>query len=233
MEIKKLILGFINVIIILISSCETKTKLSEKTKLSPKFISQLDSIKKNIKEGQIIFRGGTDIESAIIRDFSYEDKLFSHCAIILKQENKLVVTHILGGSTNPEGNILSQSVEDFFIYPDNESAGIYDINLNNKELERIYQYVDAIKKEKITFDLKFNLLDKSKLYCSEFIINALQFAKNTEKIFPHTTFNLKNTKYFSIANKGDSFLFYPIDIFQHNKLLKEKFIFYFPNFRKS
>jgi hypothetical protein len=216
----------------LIPSCQTKIKRSKNPKFPSGFILQLDSIQKTIKEGQIIFRGGNDIESSIIKEFSTKDKLFSHCGIILKQENKLVITHILGGSTNPNGNILSQSVEDFFIYPDNESAGIYDINLNPSELKRLYRYIDTIKKQNISFDLKFNLLDKSKLYCSEFIIDAINYAKNNNKIFPYSIFNLKNTKYFAAANKGDSFLFYPIDAFQHNKSLKEKAIFYFPNYKK-
>ncbi len=220
------------IIVLFLMGCFNKVKNKREGLKDKIFITQIDSLKSIIKEGDIIFRGGTDIESAIIRDFSYNDKLFSHCGIILKQNDKSVVTHILGGTTNPDGNILSQTVDDFFAYPDNESAGVYKIALDSIEMKRVYQFVDSVKKRNITFDLKFNLLDKSKLYCNEFIIDALNFAKNNKPIFPHTSFYLKNTKYFAVSNKGDSFLFYPIDAFQHNKILTEKAIFYFPNYTK-
>jgi len=193
---------------------------------------QIDSIKCIVKEGDIILRGGTDIESNIIRDFSYEDKSFSHCGIILKSGDRLKVTHILGGISNIEGGILNQTMEDFLSYPDNESAGIYKTKLNNIELNRIYYFFDSIKSAGVSFDLKFNLFTKKELYCTEVVIDALSFAKRNSHLFSYTSFNLKNTKYFFLANKGDEFLFYPIDQFQHSKALKQKGLFYFPNYQK-
>ncbi len=222
-------------LIVFIFSCKSFANENEYVSNTDKMVvaQKLDSIKTIIKEGDIIFRGGTDIESAIIRDFSYNDKLFSHCGIVLKDHNKLVVTHILGGASNPNSSILSQSIDVFFTYPDNESAGVYKTDLDSMEIEKLNKYIDSVKKANVTFDLKFDLLDKSKLYCSEFVIDAIQYAKNNNTVFPITSFYLKNTKYFAVTNKGDSFLFYPLDVFQHNKLLKEKAIFYFPNYRKQ
>jgi hypothetical protein len=223
------------IILLFIISCKDVNINNESISKEEKIVlsKKLDSIKNIIKEGDIIFRGGTDIESAIIKDFSYNDKLFSHCGIVLKKDNKLMVTHILGGTTNPSGAILSQTANDFFSYPDNESAGVYKTDLDSEQIEKLSKYIDSVKQKKVTFDLKFDLLDKSKLYCSEFVIDAIQYAKNNNAIFPITSFYLKNTKYFAVTNKGDSFLFYPLDVFQHNTLLKEKAIFYFPNYRKQ
>jgi len=209
--------------------------LNEAAKVKQEWMSnelQIDSINNIAKEGDIIFRGGTDIESNIIRDFSYKDKLFSHCGIILKTPNGLQVSHILGGVTNIEGSLLSQPIEDFLSYPENESAGIYATNLTSIELSNIAFFLDSLKKANVSFDLKFNLFTKNQLYCTEIIIDALRFAKGNNQLFPSTSFNLKNTKYFFLANKSDEFLFYPIDDFQHSKALKEKGIFYFPNYEK-
>jgi hypothetical protein len=211
-------------------------KISEKGFLSKENIDlnkKIDSIKNTIKEGDIIFRGGTDIESSIIRDFSYKDKMFSHCGIILKKSNQLLVTHIIGGITNPDGTILAQSLQDFLKYPDNECAGIYEIKYKRNELSAIYKYLDSVKKNKVTFDLRFNLFTKQQLYCTEMLVDAISFAKRDTLLFPPTTFSLKNTKYFSICNSGTNFLFYPIDVFQHSKLLKQKAVFYFPNYAKT
>lgn len=194
---------------------------------------QIDSIKSIATEGDIIFRGGTDIESNTIRDFSSTDKLFSHCGIVLKYGNALAVTHILGGTTNPDGSILSQTVEDFLSYPDNESAGIYATKLSKKQLDKLYHFIDSIQKSGVTFDLHFNLFTKQQLYCTELLIDALSFAKGNKKLYHSTSFNLKNTKYFFLSNEGDFFSFYPLDKFQHHKSLNIKAVFLFPNYQSK
>ena len=190
-------------------------------------LSQLDSIKKLMAEGDIVFRGGTDIESDIIRNFSGKDKMFSHCGILLKNNGVLKINHILGGSTNPGGSILTQALEDFIAYPNNESAGVYKANLSVNELSKLHFFIDSIKKVGILFDLRFDLFTRDKLYCTEMVIDALRYAKNDTSLFKPTIFNLKNTKYQFIANAGDNFYFYPIDVFQ--KQLVAKAIFRFPN----
>ena len=207
-------------------------KLAEKIDTGTPIKQQIDFINNIAAEGDIIFRGGTDIESNIIRDFSYQDKLFSHSGILIKEGNKLMVTHILGGSTNPQGSILSQPIQQFLSYPDNESAGIYTTGLSKQELIKVSAFLDSLKKINVTFDLRFNLFTKQQLYCTEVLIDALCFAKKNNKLFLPTSFNLKNTKYFFLANKGNEFLFYPIDVFQHHRFLKKKAIFYFPNYEK-
>jgi hypothetical protein len=190
----------------------------------------IDTISKLIKEGDIIFRGGTDIESNIIRDFSYTDKLFSHCGIIVKKDSGLVVAHMLGGTDNPNGSLLFSNLKEYLKYPFNESAGIYSFYFSDTEKTKLHKYLDSIKNKNIGFDLKFNLFTKDVLYCTEMIADAVSYAKPNSQIFKPTIFNLKNTKYFFLANKNDSFYFYPIDKFQKNKMLKLKRKFYFPNY---
>lgn len=202
------------------------------TKEQNVFLSQLDSIQQTIDEGDIIFRGGTDIESEAIREFSKADKLFSHCGIIIKKDSILKVVHILGGYTNTSGSILYQSVDNFLSYPNNESAGVYATNLLPQQVDKLNYFLDSVSKADIRFDLKFNLFTKDKLYCTELVIDALSYVKNDSTLFKPTIYNLANTKYFFLANKKTNFLFYPIDAFQHNNHLKEKKIFLFPNYSK-
>lgn len=192
-----------------------------------------DSIEAITKEGNIVFRGGTDVESNIIRDFSYTDKLFSHCGIALNTDSGMVVAHMLGGTDNPDGGILFQKIKTFLRYPDNESGGIYELNITKQEIDKFHLYADSIKNNKIGFDIKFDLFTKNMLYCTEMLADGLSLVKNEKDFIKPTAFNLKNTKYFFLANSKDSFLFYPIDKFQHNKLLTEKKIFHFPNFGRN
>jgi len=227
-------------LIIIIAGCNSvasnkvKTALTIHVKDEPGINSQLDSIVKIVEEGNIIFRGGTDIESSIIRDFSKQDKLFSHCGIIRKNSSqRFVVTHILGGTTNPEGGILDESIEQFLIYPQNESAGVYELELSDKELHKIYFFIDSMKDRNVIFDLRFNLYSKDKLYCTELLIDALCYAKNNSKLFDTTIYNLKNTKYHFLSRKTGKFEFYPVDKFQFSKNLKRKGIFLFPNYQSK
>ncbi len=193
---------------------------------------QVESIKNILSEGDIIFRGGIDVESNIIREFSGTNKMFSHCGIILKYGGELLVTHILGGTTNPSGTILHQPINDFLSFPENESAGVYSLDISKNELAKVYAFIAAAEKAGITFDLHFDLFSKQRLYCTEFIIDALCQVKKYKGKFAATTYQLKNTKYFFLHNKKEDFVFYPIDKFQESKYLKKKGVFIFPNFQQ-
>ena len=232
---------FLFFFIIMLLSCkeDKKTNTEFEDKYKPMADSSFvikpitDSIEALTKEGNIVFRGGTDAESNIIRDFSYKDKLFSHCGIALNTDSGIVVAHMLGGTDNPNGGILFQKIKNFLKYPENESAGVYEINISKPEIDKFHQYADSIKNKKVGFDLKFDLFTKNVLYCTEMLADGLSLVKNKKDFITPIAFNLKNTKYFFLANSKDSFLFYPIDKFQHNKLLTEKKIFYFPNFGRN
>ncbi len=192
----------------------------------------LDTILKTAKEGNLIFRGGTDVESNIIRDFSYNNKMFSHCGILLNTDSGLCVAHMLGGETNKNGGILFQPINSFLSFPQNESCGIYDISLSQPQICEIKKYADSIKNAGVGFDMKFDLNTKQNLYCTELLVDAFRSIFKNDTIFKETVFNLKNTKYAFLINKPDSFAFYPIDVFQYNKLLTKKAIFKFPNYSK-
>ncbi len=215
------------IVLFFISCKQNKINLSNEELLYSK---QIDSIKKITAEGDILFRGGTDIESDIIREFSITNKMFSHCGIVIKKNGELKIAHILGGYTNISGSLLYQSVDSFLSYPDNESAGIYTANLLPRQIEKAGYFIDSLRNADIIFDIKFNLFTKDKLYCTELIIDALSCAKNDNNLFKPTKYNLVNTKYSFLANSNNNFLFYPIDAFEHNKNLQLKKIFFFPNY---
>lgn len=72
-------LVYILFLVLALASCTNKKNATE---APPKaYLRKLDSIKLILEEGDIVFRGGTDIESSIIRDFSVFDKQFSHVGI--------------------------------------------------------------------------------------------------------------------------------------------------------
>ncbi len=215
-------------------SCNYNNASKEDKKDSKIFAKKIDSINALLCEGDIVFRGGTDIESDIIRNFSKSDKMFSHCGIVIKEDSVLEIAHILGGYSNPKGTIIIEPVEKFLSYPQNESAGIFATNLDSFELKRIYYFIDSVKQKNVIFDLKFNLFTKDELYCTEFIIDAITFAKNKNaySIFKPSKYYVRNTKYSFLANSQGDFMFYPIDGFKNNSIFIKKNCYFFPNYAK-
>lgn len=195
------------------------------------YLKQLDSAKSILKEGDVVFRGGTDIESEIIRDFSKQDKLFSHAGIVLEQNGILKVFHVLGGITNISGCIKIESIDSFVKYPSNESLGIYSSLLNKQQLTVIKHFMDSLIHKNVKFDLKFNLFTKDELYCTELLIDAFTNTDSLAFKFQPTNFYVKGTKYQLLMNYQDSFSYYPIDKFQHSIYFRQKKIFLFPNFQ--
>ncbi len=188
---------------------------------------RIDSIKQIVQETDIVFRGGTDIESETIREFSEQDKLFSHCGIVVFKDSALVVAHMIGGISNPAGGIRFEPLKQFLSYPNNKSAGVYGTNFSAAETARLYAEIDSIKAKGIGFDLKFNLFTKDNLYCTELLIDVIHQSKKNNTLFAAKKYNLRKTKYSFLANKGSYFFFYPIDAFQHSNslILKKIFIF--------
>ncbi len=226
-------------LLFLVAGCATQAKkqVSESIRVSLQqnnfFLLQLDSITKIIKEGDIIFRGGTDIESNIIKQFSLKDKTFSHCGIAIKKREQLYIVHILGGVDNMNGSIMEQSVDSFINYPQNESLGIYTANLKSEQIHLLKHFLDSVQIKKVSFDIKFNFKTKDKLYCTELLIDALKFVSKNSFYFNPSQFTVQGTKWQFLANDDGKFIFYPIDIFQHSKFLKGKKVFYFPIFNKE
>lgn len=210
------------------TGCMASTSNKEIKILPELYIAQIDSAKYLMQAGDIIFRGGTDIESAVIREFSKTDKLFSHCGILLIDNDSLKVHHILGGKDNPKGSVIIESLDSFTVYPQNENMGIYRTNLSMIEINAVKFFIDSVKSKKVIFDIKFDNKSKEKLYCTELVIDALLYATKNKMIFNDTSFYVRNTKYHFLINNKDSFTFFPIDQFQHSAYLTKVKDFIFP-----
>jgi hypothetical protein len=138
-----------------------------------------------------------------------------------------MVAHMLGGISNPEGGLVIDTIEKFLSYPENIGCGLYSISMNAKDKKKLYQFIDSVETNKIGFDLKFDLFNKTDLYCTEFLVDAIEYAKNDTTIFRPKKYSLNNTKYFFLANKGTDFYFYPIDAFQNSNSLRLNKLYHF------
>jgi len=164
----------------------------------------------------IILRGTESKRTLISKNFNIYDSLYTHIGIGFKNRNQrsLVIYHILP-SSEKEG-VLIESLSEFEDVEDLNCIGIYSINLSSSNYKKVENYVKMISDSNIIYDKNFDLDDQSAMYCSEFVIKALNQSDG---------FNIRPVKkempiiYKGISGK-DSLIYYPVDILLNNKEIK-------------
>lgn len=163
-----------------------------------KSLACVDSAITILQDGDIILRTGNDVTSQVLKQFNRQDDSYSHCGIVFKEADSFFVYHAIGGETNPQQTLQREWLPRFCDGAANRGFGIYRFSLDSTSLQREKQYV----KEKFTagtlFDLQFNLQTDDSLYCSEFVVKALQYACQKHQLFD-TTF-AAGKAYFAVDN---------------------------------
>ncbi|HRP90995.1 MAG TPA: YiiX/YebB-like N1pC/P60 family cysteine hydrolase [Edaphocola sp.] len=167
---------------------------------SKKIFTLNDSIPfllKGIQNGDLALRLGNDITSNMLAALNTKDKRFSHVGICVEEEHRKYIYHIIGGEGNNDDYILKTPLDSFFNAENNLSFGYASTSLSTKEKEVLFQIIKKWQQEKITFDMDFDLQTDNKMYCSEMVAKALDYAVNGLKV-PST--DTLNEKYFAVDN---------------------------------
>jgi hypothetical protein len=143
-----------------------------------------DSIFNKIADGDFIMRKGNGPLSFHIMNSTKEE--YSHCGIIVKENNKWRVIHSIGGSV-AEGSEDGVQIIDLDLFVKDAADSMLYIcrpafqdSLGIKIKQKAYEYLDT----KAPFDHSFDLFDKNEIYCSELIFYILRdiTGKNQMKI---------------------------------------------------
>ena len=79
----------------------------------------------SIREGDLVLRCGNDFTSASLRDFSQQEKLYSHSGMAIMDDGIMYVYSNMAGDINPD-EIMRRDIIDSFVTPANNVAiGIY------------------------------------------------------------------------------------------------------------
>lgn len=163
--------------------CKEKTAVDKASALVSQRQAQYDvnvlpEIKLKLKEGDIIFRLGTDITSYLFATLNDKDKRFSHCGIVNFEDNQWYVYHAIGGELNPDETLRREPLE-WFAAPDKcKSIGLFVTNLSLEERKYMLGIVKGWHQMKLTFDMQFDLATNDKMYCTEMVAKALIVTKN-------------------------------------------------------
>ena len=137
---------------------------------SPKDVIESADVIPYIKDGDIILRLGDGAWSAPFRDFSLNDKRFSHLGIVRIRGTHITVINSVGYLRNKEKGVDEVSLEKFLQVA--RVIGVFRVKSIDGKLisDKAVEYVDR------PFDWSFDLLDDSKIYCTELLYAVLKSA---------------------------------------------------------
>lgn len=129
-----------------------------------------------LHSGDMIFRNGNDEVSRAARSFNRKDTSYSHCGLVLLENDSAFVYHALGGIYNPSQKLLREPLERFCNPAENNAVAVYRYPLNPSQLGTLEATVRGYYAAGLKFDLYFNFLSDDRMYCAEFVFKSLNKA---------------------------------------------------------
>jgi Permuted papain-like amidase enzyme, YaeF/YiiX, C92 family len=164
-------------LLLLLPACSgTKNKKVENAALLSYNYNLIDSTKKLIHNGDVIFRNGTDDVSRAARTTNRVDTSYSHCGLVFIENDTVFVYHALGGSYNPSQKLRREPIDSFCTPVENDRFGLYRYNMTSIMTGKLRTIVSDYYKAGLRFDLYFNFFSDDKMYCSEFVFKSLNKA---------------------------------------------------------
>ena len=150
-----------------------------------------------LQEGDIVLRMNNDQFSTLVRNFSKTDKRYSHAGIVLFDNGKPFVYHILTGHENPDGKIRRDSMERFCDPGTNSEIGIFRLALYPEELDSIRAIIRRWAAYPVVFDTNFDSVTDDRMYCTEMIAKLLLHATGGRIRVKNTALSEAEKKLFS------------------------------------
>jgi hypothetical protein len=151
-----------------------------------------------LKDGDLVVRTGNDFISLTLRQFSMQDRTYSHCGLVRIEQGRIFVYHAIGGEDNPDARLRRDSFSEFCNPAHNLGFGIFRYRFSSTEVSRLDSIVEQFYRDKPRFDLKFDLTTDSSLYCAEFIYKAVNRATHRAHFIP--TSRIGEFQYVAIDN---------------------------------
>lgn len=126
-----------------------------------------------LKDGYVVLRMGNSTQSRMLANINKQDQRYSHCGIVLIEDNYPFVYHSIGGEDNPDARLRRDSASHFFAAASNSALGIVKYDFMKNTTDTLRDIVHAMHQQQPRFDTHFDLSSTDKLYCTEFVRNVL------------------------------------------------------------
>lgn len=151
-----------------------------------------------LRDGDLVVRTGNDFISLTLRQFSTQDRTYSHCGLVRIEQGRVFVYHAIGGEDNPNARLRRDTFAKFCSPAHNLGFGIFRYRFSAAQVARLDSIVDKFYRQKPRFDLKFDLKTDTSLYCAEFIYKAVNRAMHRPGFIP--TSHIGDFQYVAIDN---------------------------------
>jgi hypothetical protein len=194
-------------IISIITACTDAEEKKEITSVPVATGAELDirwkmikALNDTIQEGDLVVRCGNDFTSESLRDFSQQEKLYSHSGIAFLHNGVMYIYSNMAGDLNPD-EVMRRDVIDSFLTPVNNVAmGVYRYDLSDAEIQTLKSIVLEHYRNKLQFDMNFDLSTDDKMYCVEMIAKAVEKATENRIVFTKSMVNEDlRSKYLKMA----------------------------------
>jgi len=129
-----------------------------------------------LKTGDLVLRNGIDATSDLLRQMNQTDKTYSHCGLVIIEHGYPFVYHSIGGEDNPDASLRRDSASFFFSPYNNLNFGIARYDIDSAVKEKMKEIVWTYYREKVKFDMDFDLKTDDRLYCAEFVYKTMNKA---------------------------------------------------------
>jgi hypothetical protein len=182
---------FLFAYIFLFVSCGNSSLPDQPKTAREKNEALLEEARKQIKTGDIVLRCGKDMTSYKIRELSEIDKTYSHAGIALVKPEGIYIYHLTPPELDEpkEDTMIRLEPLDKFANPENNfEIGIGRFPLSTEQINKLISHLDSLRKEGISFDFRFDLTSKNKMYCSEMIDDGIRYVT-------HDSISLKRNQF--------------------------------------
>lgn len=184
--------GIVCLIFLSLLGCEYAKKPQQKTASAPARFSnenrQLqDSAIRLLRSGDLVFRLGNDITSAMLSQLNLREKKYSHCGIVIVENGNTYIYHSIGGELNPDQKIKRELPAQWFSPVNNLAIAIARPHLDSSQIKKLADKVHSFYKEEKKFDMEFDLATDDRLYCAEMIYKSVISAAKDSLYFPTTS----------------------------------------------
>ena len=133
-----------------------------------------------LRSGDLIFRYSRGTISNMLVQFSRTDARYSHAGIVSIEGDRTFVYHALGGEASSLPGIRRETLESFCSPSSVHSFGVYRTDLTPPQLRNELSLAKTAWKQKIPFDLRYDITSDSALYCTEFVYKILARASGNK-----------------------------------------------------
>ncbi len=150
---------------------------------NPGNIRLVDSCTQLLQTGDLVVRRGDDMTSYMLAKLNPDDKTYSHCGIVVMEEGQPFVYHCIGGEDNPDAKMKRETAVQWFSPDNNHGFAAYRYNFKDSETQRLTKQLHTYYKQRVMFDMDFDLDTDDRLYCSEMVYKTICAATRNQEYF--------------------------------------------------